>query len=193
MIFGFDIDDTISDFTKELIKHAVKYDKKLRNTGIVNKDKYIYKGMFDWNEEETTNFERKYVQLAAGKMKPKKGITELMNKLKNEGNTIKLISARATNHYSNPYEITLEWLNKNNILFDKLIVQASDKVKVCEEENIDVYIDDIYSICEKVSNTGIKCYIFDSMFNKKYYNENIKRIKKWKNFYREIEMEKFYE
>lgn len=187
MVFGFDIDDTIGDFTKELFKYAFKYDKSLRNNGIINKNKYIYKGMFDWNLEETKTFEDKYIHLAAEKMQPKIGVKKVLKKLKEKGYTIIFITARNFNHYKKPYEFTIKWFKENNIIYDKLIVQSSDKIKTCIEEKVDVYVDDISSICEKLSSNGIKCYLFDSKFNKKYYNKNIKRIENWKNFYKEME------
>ncbi len=186
MIIGIDIDDTVGDFTEELFPYAYEYDKNLRNKGIINEEKYIYKGMFDWSLEETSYFEKKYIHLAAQKMKPKKDVCEVIQKLKDEGFIIKFISARNYNHFNDPFDITYQWLKQNNIKYDKLIVQSSDKIKTCIEERVDIFVDDIASICEKLTNVGIKCYLFDSKFNKKYSNDKIKRINSWNSFYEEI-------
>lgn len=49
----------------------------------------------------------------------------------------------------------MDWLNKNDIYFDKLIVNARDKKRVCIEENIDILIDDSISNCKNVITSGI--------------------------------------
>ena len=57
MKIGIDIDNVISNFNDTLLNEYLQHDKKLRNSGIINKNaEYIRKGMFDWNEDEETNF-----------------------------------------------------------------------------------------------------------------------------------------
>lgn len=52
MRIGVDIDNVLSNFNDELLKEFLNHDKELRNTGIINKDVYITRGMFDWSKEE---------------------------------------------------------------------------------------------------------------------------------------------
>ena len=57
MRIGIDIDNVISNFNDTLLNEYLLHDKKLRNSGIINKNAdYIRKGMFDWDEDEETNF-----------------------------------------------------------------------------------------------------------------------------------------
>lgn len=56
MRIGIDIDNVISNFDEVLLKEFLNQDKKLRNTGIVNEEIYITRGMFDWSQEEIDEF-----------------------------------------------------------------------------------------------------------------------------------------
>ena len=56
MNIGIDIDNVISDFDEALLEEYLKHDKELRNTGIINEETYMTKGMFDWSEEEERKF-----------------------------------------------------------------------------------------------------------------------------------------
>ena len=53
MKIGIDIDNVISNFDDILLNEYLLHDKKLRNSGIINKDAdYIRKGMFDWSDNK---------------------------------------------------------------------------------------------------------------------------------------------
>lgn len=183
MRIGLDIDDTTGYFSASLIDYAKAYDKTIRNTGIVNPDKYIIKGMFDWTPEETIAFDIKYIQIVASIMKVKEGAKEIIDQLRALGYEIYFITARNTNHYQDPLKTTTDWLAKNDIKYDKLIINAYDKIDVCKKEKIDIYMDDIASICDKVMNLGIKTYLVDTIYNKYYDNPKVTRVHNWKEFY----------
>lgn len=55
MKIGVDIDNTLSNFNDTLLKDYLENDKKINNSGIVNKNVYIRK-MFDWD----TSYEEEY-------------------------------------------------------------------------------------------------------------------------------------
>lgn len=42
-------------------------------------------------------------------------------------------------------KINKKWLEENQIPYNKLIISADDKSKVCQKENIDIFIDDKYN------------------------------------------------
>ena len=56
MNIGIDIDNVISNFNEALKEEFLKHDKELRNTGIVNPNLHMTKGMFDWSEDEIWGF-----------------------------------------------------------------------------------------------------------------------------------------
>jgi len=75
----------------------------------------------------------------------------VIHNLKELGHTIIIITARTDEFHDNPYRQSKEWLEKNNIEYDKLVVNARDKGMACIEEKIDLYIDDNLNNCIRVN------------------------------------------
>lgn len=97
------------------------------------------------------------------------------------------ITARDSEFHKDPYIQSETWLNENSIYFDKLIVNARDKAKVCVENNIDLLIDDSISNCSCVYNCGIEAIMIS---NERNSNNEIKTFYNWKEIYNYInEME----
>lgn len=80
--------------------------------------------------------------------------------------------------------MTIEWLNKYNIYYDKLILtnaySKESKADICVENDIDVMIDDSITICSNCINKGVKTFIMDTPYNK---NTTISRVHSWKEIY----------
>lgn len=115
MRIGIDIDNVISNFNEELLKEYINHDKDLRNTGIINKNaKYIRNGMFDWSNEEENSFYINNIERIANKLELIENADKYINKLKEEGNQIYIISGRDNGEYTNPYDMTTNWLKNHN-------------------------------------------------------------------------------
>lgn len=77
-------------------------------------------------------------------------------------------------------KITEDWLLENNIQYDNLFMNASDKLQLVKDNHIDVFIDDSYKNCKEISeNTNTKVYMMTSMANKNIEVNNIKRVYSW--------------
>ena len=68
-----------------------------------------------------------------------KDTDRVINNLKKEGHKIYIISYRGKFQYDNSLEVTRQWLKKNNILYDKIIIEEWDKGKVCRNNDIDIF------------------------------------------------------
>lgn len=185
MNIGIDIDNVISNFNDVLLKECLIHDKKLRNNGIVNiKADYITKGMFDWTEEELKNFYSNNIEKIAENLEVLDGAREYINKLRDDGYTIFIITGRDNGDYINPYEMTKKWLDENNIYYDKLIFTNSyethSKAKECLKNHIDIMIDDSKRICDDCVKNNITVLLMDTPYNK---NSNITRVHKWEEIY----------
>lgn len=161
MRIGIDIDDTITDLQDDLFTEALKYDKTLRDSGVIYPERHYIGQRFDWNEEEKEYYLGDIRWKVMNSAKIREGAIETLNILKREGHEIIFITARSDRYNKNPYDSTYNWLIDNNIPFDKLIVSALDKGLTCEEENIDIFIDDQEKNCLLVKNRGIKTIYFD--------------------------------
>lgn len=188
MRIGIDIDNVISNFNEVLLSEYIKHDKDLRNTGIINENAdYIRRGMFDWTKEEETEFYKNNIERIARNLDIIYGAKEYIDKLKSDGHYIYIITGRDNGEYTNPYNMTKEWLRKHDIYYDELILtdayDSHAKSNICIENNINVMIDDSVRICKDCIRSGINTILMDTPYNK---YANIKRVNNWKEFYEYI-------
>lgn len=178
MRIGIDIDDTITN-SWEYLKPI--YEKEFNIELNINSLPYYkaVKEKINLTFDEFASRLNKYDQLKMD-IPIKKDAIEVLNKLKQEGYTIVFITARGKT-YKNPYQLTIEYLNKFNIPYDKIILESWDKSISCKEEEIDLFIDDSPKHCEEVSNVGIDVLMMETTYNKKY--SQFKRIKNWYQVY----------
>ena len=185
MRIGIDIDNVISNFDEELLKEFLNQDKKLRNTGIVNKEVYIKRGMFDWSQEEIDEFYHNNIERIANNLNVIDKAPEYIKKLKENGHEIYIVSGRDNGEYKNANKMTTEWLEKNNIVYDNLILtnayNSLEKAKICIENDIDIMIDDSARICLEIDKTTTKALLMDTPYNRK--EDTLTRVHNWKEIY----------
>lgn len=189
MRIGIDIDNVISNFTEELLNEYMMHDKKLNNKGIINENaKFVRFGMFDWTEDEEKEFYQTNIERIAKNLKTIKDSKLIIDKLKEDGNEIYIITGRDNGEYPNPREMTINWLKENDIYYDKLILTDTydDHAKTleCLKHGIEIMIDDSPRILSDVKKSGIKTLLFDSRFNKS--NTDLQRVFSWKEVYKII-------
>lgn len=189
MRIGIDIDDTLTDIRKKLNNAAFEYaktlNKKVINENIeindVNNDGNIYQKIFSFSYDELKYFLGTIQENITKNAIPRKDCVEIINKLHKEGNKIFIITARDNEFHDDPYQQSVYWLNKNNIYFDKLIVNARDKKKICLDEKINLLIDDNVSNCKNVISGGISAIMITN--NDTTEKEGIKCFKNWIDVY----------
>ena len=86
----------------------------------------------------------------------------------------------------NTEEITKNTLKGNNISYDKLIINASDKLKVCKDEKIELFIEDSYDTCKELIENGIKSILMTTKMNQQIEAGNIPRVHNWDEVYEQI-------
>ena len=186
MRIGIDIDNVISNFNEELLKAYIEHDKELRNTGIINKNaEYIRNGMFDWTDEEEKTFYKENIERIAINLKAIEGASKYIKKLKQDGHTIYIISGRDNGEYSDPYKMTKNWLEKYDIVYDKLFLvdayNSHSKTEICLEHNVDVMIDDSKRMCKDIKDNGIRALLMDTPYNRD--TNEFERVCSWKEIY----------
>lgn len=192
MNIGIDIDNTLTDIEEALFIAANKYSKELNREfaekemvkyeGFTNLSKF-YSNIFGWNEENINYFFRNQRLEVVDNARPRGYSKEVVKKLKDEGNNIYIVTARTNKFDDIPYERAKIWLDKNDIVYDKLVVGAVDKASVCKNLNIDIFIDDQLNNCINLSKSGIHTIRLTNS-NKAY--ENIVNITNWNDIYKYI-------
>lgn len=184
MKIGIDIDNVLSNFNDILLNDYLEHDKTLNNNGIIHKDEYIRK-MFDWDVSYEQEYYKNNIERLASFFTPIEDSSKYINILKNTGNEIYIISGRDNGEYSDPHNMTINWLKKYNIPYDRLILtnayKHQEKADICNELGIDIMIDDSINVCTKCSENNIECILFETPYNKKEYRFN--RLGSWKEIY----------
>lgn len=188
MRIGVDIDNVISTFNEELLEEFLKHNKELGYSDEINKNAdYITRGMFNWKDREVEAFYRNNIERIVNKLNVKDGAKEYIDKLKNDGHSIYIITGRDNGEHSDPYNNTKKWLDDNSIYYDELILTNSykndehGKSEKCIENNIDIMIDDSIHICKDCIDYGITTLLMDTPYNRNV--NDIPRVNSWKEIY----------
>ena len=191
MKIAIDIDNTITSIKDQLTNAAIEYAKKLgkyreidlQNITDTYNDGNIYQKLFNFTYDELKYFLGPIQESITENAIPRNKCVDVIKQLHSDGNEIFIITARDSEFHTDPYHQSEEWLKKNNIQYDRLIVNARDKSKVCLENDIDLLIDDNISNCKSVSNIGIDYIIVGKTNNKKAFDN-------WSDIYKYISQEK---
>lgn len=187
MNIGIDVDNVISKFDEALKEEFLKHDKELRNTGIINPKLYITKGMFDWTYDELRPFYLENIERIAKNLDVIEGAKEYIEKLREDGHTIVIITGRDNGEYTDPYNMTKKWLKEKEIPYDKLVFtnayknDKNGKTKKCFENGIDIMIDDSAHVCRDCFENNITTLIMDKPCNRE--EKEITRVHNWKEIY----------
>ncbi len=188
MNIGVDIDNVISNFNEVLLKEFIAHDKELRNAGIVNKNAYITRGMFDWTKEEFDDFYYKNIERIAKCLNIIEGADFYIKKLRQDGHKIYIITGRDNGEYSNPFEMTLNWLEKYNIEYDEIFYTNNfsddEKANVCLKNNVKIMIDDSKKNSYAVAKAGITALLMDTEYNRDA--KDLIRVHNWQEIYEYI-------
>lgn len=185
MNIGIDVDNTITDTLPVLKKYCKEYnDKVIKRNLSMNEEGFAVANLYEWTEEEKKEFLVKYIDEVREQAKIKQNAQKIIRKLKQEGNTIYIITARKQIKDRNPYEITQNFLQKNNIQYDKLVIQK-DKKQFCIDNNIEILIDDEPQNINSVSEV-IPVIVFEAIHNKKCSGSNIVKVNTWDEVYNVI-------
>ncbi len=179
MRIGVDLDDTICRTTEIVQDRLEKYSKsvKLNPLDIIN-DEVLYKSFFSI-----------YLEDIYSNVEIKRDVNKVLKRLRSKGNEIYIVTARRSDYVPTVKDvivITKEWLEKNKIEVDGIIVSAYGETKadVCKRYDIDLMIDDDPYNYKMIVSKGKKCLLFD---DRERYNLKDDYITSW------LDIEKYIE
>lgn len=183
MNIGFDIDDTIADISVQMLHYAnifhkdvLKKEQEMKTKNDIQ-NRYYLKALFGWNDEEKFKFFDMYYKNVLEEAKVKDGVSKTVKILREKGHIVSFITARITNVKGVEAEnITKKWMQENDIEYDNLIIGASEKLPICKELGIELFVDDSFVTCKELQENGIKSFLINTELNKNVDNENIERI-----------------
>lgn len=194
MKIGIDIDDTTFLTVKSMLKYADIFEEEISGVptnrdsfGLIT-NRYYLKVLYGWNDETKFEFFKKYYKDVLEECTMLPDANKIIQKLKEEGDTIHFITARLMNiEGCNTEKITRESLANFDIPYDSLDLHVSDKVTFFKENNIDLCIEDSYETCRQLTDNGIKSILMTTKMNQQIDAGEITRVNNWNEIYREIE------
>ena len=198
MNIGIDIDGVLTDVRKFTIEAGIKYCKENKKGKLVNPDAYNSEDVFDWNEETDLDFWINNIFEYAEKNPVIEGAADNIKKLKEDGHTLYIITARwlaspkTDKTFKQAQELrekmrktVKEWLERNQIIYDNIIFSEEDKSSHIIENNIDIMIEDSPNNLKSLSRIT-KMICVDWVYNKGIENDNIFRCYNWNEIYETI-------
>lgn len=193
MRIGIDIDGVLTDIEQWQLDYGSKFYFEKHGKEIQNNEGYETTEIFKVDSKLDDEFWTEYFKDYSINVDVRKFASEVIKKLKQDGNEIYIITARGIflSHSANvmPFEenknIVLEWLRKNEIEYDKIIFSPEDKLSICLENNIDVMIEDKVDNINKIS-TRIPVICFHAGYNKNCKGNNIFRCYSWYDIYSKV-------
>ncbi len=188
MNIGIDIDGVLTNDDEYMIDTITKYVFENNLEGLKSPYEYEYEKV-NWNQNILDDYRKKYFWSYCKNEPARKYASEVIKKLKDEGNKIYIITSRHftienTKEGKTSRKIVKDWLKKNKIIYDELYFSV-DKTKEIEKLKIDIMIEDNpETIPNFIKNTHIFCY--DCRYNQKLDLKNMTRVFSWYDIYTKI-------
>ena len=186
MRIGIDIDGVLTDIEQWQLDVGGKFFSKF-NKSVTNKDGYEITEIFNVSDELDNQFWNEYLYEYVTKEPSRKYASEVIKKLKEEGNEIYIVTARYltdrnTEDGEKMRKIVVNWLAEQKIDYDEIIFSPEDKKENCKKYNIDIMIEDKVDNINKISSI-IPVICFHAGYNKECKGKNIYRVYNWYDIY----------
>ena len=149
MVIGIDIDDTSVQTNKKALE--------------IIKREHISDSVTYYEQlDDLSGFIHSYFKEIVLTAELFDGVKETIKKLRDEGNTIIIVTSRAFQRGADTEEDTIGYLRDQNVEYDKIYLRAPDKLDICLKESVDLFIDDKEKTLIPLSEAGIRCIKFMS-------------------------------
>lgn len=193
MRIGIDIDGVLTDIEQWQLDYGSKFFYEEYGLSIKDYKGYETNEIFDVDIKLDDEFWNKYFRDYSINVEARKFANEVIDKLKEDGHEIYIITARGSflSHSADVMSIeenrniVLDWLKRNKIEYDKIIFSPEDKLDICKENDIDIMIEDKPANIENIS-TQLPVICFHAGYNKNCIGDNIIRCYSWYDIYSKI-------
>ena len=182
LTIGVDIDNTLTD-TTSIIRECIM---ESNNRELIDNLEGVILGSY--MSDDTISFMKSEIMRdkLINELKIKVGAKEAIEKLHNKGYKIIIITARDDIYYENAYKVCYDYLTRNGIVFDKLLVERTHKTETCKEENIDIIIDDSVGVVDEAVNIGVDAILITTSLNEGRETKG-QRLSDWNSIYEYID------
>ncbi len=193
MRIGIDIDGVLTDIERFVVDYVSKYCIENNIEYKIGESNYDICKTFNINKEQGNNFWDTYIEDYAKNEKARAFASEVIEKLKQEGNEIYIVTARWNTNRddekgSKMRETVKNWLCEYKIPYDKLVFSKAEQERKSNEiiENkIDLMIEDNPNNINEISKI-IPVICYNTEYNKHCKGDKITRCYSWYDIYRTI-------
>ncbi len=160
MKIGIDIDNTMTNSSQKAEEYYINSEYKVNGVNSFR----------DLPETDRRSFLDKYNKKIMKETTLKEGVKEVFEYLNNKDHEIIIITRRGYKEAAILKDITLEYLENNNLKYDKIYFEAKNKGPICLQEKIDLFIDDHLFNLDDVNKYDIPCLLFGIKENEHKYD-----------------------
>ena len=185
MKIGIDLDGVVIDSETTFRTYEEIFDiDTLKGNNLINREEPKFQARYNWTKEQEEEFIKKYFLKVSKESNLMSGFLGVYNLLKQQGHEFVVITARG-GFIKEVKDDAIRLLEENNIKFDKYYWMIDDKLEICQNEKVDIMIDDDWRIIKKLADNKIKTLYFrDTNLVKLEENEFIKEVNNWGDIYR---------
>lgn len=185
MKIGIDLDGVVIDSETTFRTYEEIFDiDMLKGNNLINREEPKFQARYNWTKEQEEEFIKKYFLKVSKESNLMSGFLGVYNLLKQQGHEFVVITARG-GFIKEVKDDAIRLLEENNIKFDKYYWMIDDKLEICQNEKVDIMIDDDWRIIKKLADNKIKTLYFrDTNLVKLEENEFIKEVNNWGDIYR---------
>lgn len=185
MKIGIDLDGVVIDSETTFRTYEEIFDiDMLKGNNLINREEPKFQARYNWTKEQEEEFIKKYFLKVSKESNLMSGFLGVYNLLKQQGHEFVVITARG-GFIKEMKDDAIRLLEENNIKFDKYYWMIDDKLEICQNEKVDIMIDDDWRIIKKLADNKIKTLYFrDTNLVKLEENEFIKEVNNWGDIYR---------
>lgn len=185
MIIAVDLDGVVFDTENYYRTYSHLYDIALIKNGMIDGTEMGVHKRYGWNNDQANEFYEKYTAQVLSDAPFNPGARYVLRELKKQGHTLICVTLRG--YYRQcEIDITEQRLKENNIVFDKIIYNQSNKLEVCLQEKIDLIIDDNPKTIQMMAENNIKCLHFKGAGLKSVTHPNVVQVQNWGDVYENI-------
>lgn len=185
MIIGVDLDGVVFDIEDMFRTRSQIYDIENIGKGLKYPTEIYVEWRFDWTQAQLRDFIDKELINIEKTARMKDSAKYVLDKLREMGHTLVCISARGT-YFEEEKKIAAKHIKKNKLKFDKIIWSDHDKLSECQNNNIELMIEDNPNAIKKLAENGIRCLYLRAAGIKGVKHKNVVEVQNWGDIYEKV-------
>lgn len=191
---GFDSDGVLYDTEAFELKYGSKFFKKKYGMDLINENGYGVKEMFNCSSEQEKEFWTKHAVKYLLSYKPRKGVVEIINKLRAEGKKVHIVTAKGRSlekvigkvvRFLFEMGLKINGIKVDQIHYCSNQNSEKEKVELCKQLSIDLMVEDKKSNVKEISKiTKVLC--MHTKNNRDLKGDNFTRVYNFDEVYTEI-------